>query len=475
MINYTVIKSLAGQRGLRVSDLIALAPKNDPFYVNPNSQKMVRAEWFAALWKQFGYTDGVHLRRMHYQIVSQAPPLKRPDGLLYENTQRDWGYLNEASKWARYQGLVSPTAFVDRRNPDAIISAHWQSPDDEGYADPTPAYTVSDYFDEHDFYLPELPELETLPDEILKLPDFAITGYASIEQPYHIELWCEKTTMNDVLLPLCQTYGANLITGAGEMSITAVVDFLQRTKRANRPARILYISDFDPAGLGMPISVARKIEYFQRNEGWGNLDIRLHPIVLNAEQVAQYNLPRVPVKNTDLRKANFEAHHGKGQVELDALEALHPGALTEIVETAILQYYDASLQGRAIAQRNKLAAALAEKRETILGEYTDDINYLRADYQALLDEFEATREKFTELTSGFQPEIDAYAMQLNDLTDRAQELNEQLTDDLSYAGIDTDDFPLPDPDLTPPDGLLYESQRDYVTQLRAYKSQQLGE
>ena len=142
MINYSAIKTLAGQHGLRVGSLVALAPKNDPFYVNPHSQKMVRAEWFAQLWQAFGYTTGVHLRRMHYQIVSQDPPVKRPDGLLYENTQRDWGYLNEASKWARYQGLVSPDAFVDRRNPDAIIHARWQSPDDEEYADPAPRYSV---------------------------------------------------------------------------------------------------------------------------------------------------------------------------------------------------------------------------------------------------------------------------------------------------------------------------------------------
>ena len=43
-----------------------------------------------------------------------------------------------------------------------------------------------------------------------------------ILQRYHIEIWAEKTTMNDVLLPLCQRYGVNLITGAGEQSLTSV-------------------------------------------------------------------------------------------------------------------------------------------------------------------------------------------------------------------------------------------------------------
>jgi hypothetical protein len=38
--------------------------------------------------------------------------------------------------------------------------------------------------------------------------------------------------------------------------------------------RILYISDFDPAGAHMPVSVARKIEYLLRRDGH-DLDIRL--------------------------------------------------------------------------------------------------------------------------------------------------------------------------------------------------------
>jgi hypothetical protein len=29
------------------------------------------AKWFAELWRQFGYTTGVHLRRVHYQVISQ--------------------------------------------------------------------------------------------------------------------------------------------------------------------------------------------------------------------------------------------------------------------------------------------------------------------------------------------------------------------------------------------------------------------
>ena len=40
-------------------------------------------------------------------------------------------------------------------------------------------------------------------------------------------------------------------------------------------------------------------------------------------------------KESDKGKARFEAQHGAGAVELDALEALHPGELRRIVEAAI--------------------------------------------------------------------------------------------------------------------------------------------
>jgi hypothetical protein len=85
MIDYGQIKQMAKQTGQRVTDLIVLAPQNDPFYTGtPNDCAL--AEWFAGLWHAFGYSSGVHIRRVHYQIVSQNPPVLLPNGVPYENT-----------------------------------------------------------------------------------------------------------------------------------------------------------------------------------------------------------------------------------------------------------------------------------------------------------------------------------------------------------------------------------------------------
>jgi hypothetical protein len=85
--------------------------------------------------------------------------------------------------------------------------------------------------------------------------------------------------MNDVLLPLCRQCDVNLVTGAGELSITAALDFVKRVRRANRPARVFYIADFDPAGHGMPVSVARKVEFFIADQGL-DLDVRFQPLAI---------------------------------------------------------------------------------------------------------------------------------------------------------------------------------------------------
>lgn len=472
IINYDTIKSMAKEQGLTINDLCALATNNDPFFVGRDSQKLA-AEWFTTLWQRFGYGRGVHLRRVHYQIVSQDPPLTRPDGQTYENTENNWDYLNNASKWARYLGLVSPAAFVDRRNPEAIIYARWAKPEDWDYQDPEPGYEITDEWDAVGYELPELPRLPQLPYSLPSLPHFSLNGYRGIEQAYHLEIWCEKTTMNDVLDPLCRRYNVNLITGAGEMSITAVVEFLQRVRTADRPARILYISDFDPAGLGMPISVARKIEYFIYNEGWGDMDIKLQPIVLTAAQVATHRLPRVPVKDSDRRKGHFEAAHGEGQVELDALEALYPGVLAGIVNRAILQYVDPTLESRAEEARAELGEMLEDERNDVMASYQAELADLSMEYTALLAVFEQTREEFSELVADFQPKIDAHKELLDAILSRGEALYSLLSSDLAQIDIDPPALPLPN---LPAEnrGQLFDSRRDYFSQLAAYKAQRNG-
>ena len=426
-MNYEEIKLLARETGQRVTDLIPLAPQNDPFYTGtPNDWAL--AEWFAGLWHVFNYTTKVHIRRVHYQIISQRPPVLLPNGKPYENTEECWNILNLASKAARYLRLVDPGAFTDRRNPDPLVyaSSYIYQPD---------VHTSGRYG--LDISLPDFPTL----------PMYRVSDYRGT-QAYHLEIWCEKSTMNDVLDPLCQHYGANLQTGLGELSITATLALAQRFQQAGKPARIFYVSDFDPAGQSMPVAVSRKIEYFVRTLGL-SVDVRVFPVILTVDQVRYYHLPRTPIKETERRRSDFEGRYGEGAVELDALEALYPGELQTVLSQYIECYFDTTLDARVQEARLALEADLEQVWHEVISRYADDVNVLQTAYQALQHEFAARTARFS---------------------DQVRDVWQVIRHDLDTYMPDVNAYPLPQAALANEigDG-LYNSDRDYLEQIEAYK------
>ena len=192
--------------------------------------------------------------------------------------------------------------------------------------------------------------------------------------------------MDDVLVPLCRQYGAVLVTGAGFQSLSSVMQLLQRVDQAGKPARIFYLSDFDPAGDAMPVAIARQIE-FHTPQHAPLADIKLTPLGLTREQVQHYGLPRIPIKETDTRKTNFEDRYGAGAVELDALEALYPGELATMVRTALDPYVDEALSDR-------LAEAEADAQNQVDEAWQEATVVLRHALTALSTETETIYRRY---------------------------------------------------------------------------------
>jgi len=211
-------------------------------------------------------------------------------------------------------------------------------------------------------------------------------------QRYQIEIWAEKTTMNDILDPLAERYSATLVTGVGELSATACRLCVERAELDGRPVRILYISDFDPAGQSMPVAVARKIEFLLQETGL-DLDIQVRPVVLTAQQCEDYALPRTPIKETELRAGAFEQRHGEGATELDSLEALHPGVLAEILDQEIGRYYDATLAQRTAQTAEQVRATLDDFNAEIHERFAADIVQVQTKYQAIMAAYQRWRER----------------------------------------------------------------------------------
>jgi len=250
--------------------------KAEPLQNTPLRER--RARWFADIYRDLDIPSGWHYRRIHYRMISQDPPLPFHQGGVYQNTMECWSALNTAARDAVALGLIPLDAFVDRRNPSPFT--HVEHPIDtriDGInGEITSIAPVQ-------FFLPVLPRYGELQPGV-------------VPQPYHIELWAEKSTMNDVLVPLALRYNTNLITGIGELSYTACRNLIDRIRGdVERPVRILYISDFDPSGRSMPVAVARKIE-FELDRQELDHDVQLRPILLTHNQCVQYRYRAPPSK-----------------------------------------------------------------------------------------------------------------------------------------------------------------------------------
>lgn len=340
--DYDYIKEEARVLKTPVKDLLALSPGNDPFYVGSPGQ-IEKARWFGKVYEMMGKPQQCHIRRVHYWLVSAD--VTKPDGKPYENTINDWGLVTMAAKYARYTGFVPIENIIDRRNPPPIVNVQpWDHDNPSDIKDETDAESVGEKIIQNFYcYNPHK------------------------TQKYMLEIWSEKSTMNDVLEPICKEYGCNLVTGLGELSITAVHNLMKRIYESEKPTRIFYISDFDPAGECMPVSVARKIEYFMRDKG-SSTNVKLKQIMLTAGQCEAFKLPRTPIKQTERRKDDFEERHGTGATELDALEALHPGVMRSIIVKAVSRYLDEDSWNKAIQINDEVRAKV---REHIQGKIQD--------------------------------------------------------------------------------------------------------
>jgi hypothetical protein len=339
--------SHASKRSL--DSLTVLGIKRDPYRFGTPAA-MREGEWFTSLFEELVTTTAlIHLRGFHYLLVARGGVVK-PDGKPYENTDDDYKWMSErAAKAARWLGLVGFDRFVDRRNAAPVLfRPEPPKTDPFGKAHGWMGAWVRDVGGKLEIVTP------TITPELVNF---------GARQKYFFVFFGEKSSLDPVLRPLAQQYGANMYLCAGEISDTLIHQMALDASEDGRPLVVFTFSDFDPAGRQMPVSIARKLQAL-RNLLFPNLDAQIVPVSLTIEQVLEQRLPTTPVKAGDKRKARWEREFGQrlreaglvpddrpAQVEIDALAALRPQVLTDLTHAAIAPFWDATLDERTAAAR----------------------------------------------------------------------------------------------------------------------------
>jgi hypothetical protein len=318
--------------GVSMTDLTVLAAQNDPYRVDTPAGHRDGA-WFAEQFHTAGRSR-LHLRALHYAIISAEHPIPKPDGKPYTNTDADWTWLqSRAAKCGRWLGYVPFEAITDERNDPPIIRETHRG-------DPEPYVSIG-----LDIEIPG-------PDDIEPY-----VGCIDFEgrQPYRLVLWGEKSSIREVLEPLALRYDADLFTPTGEISDTLMHRMATIGAEDGRPMRVFTISDCDPAGYQMPISVARKLQAL-RDLLYPDLDFEVRPVALTVDQVRELDLPSTPLKETELRADRWRDAFGVEQTEIDALGTLRPDVLRKLVRDAVEPFFDPTLQGRVWHAKNEWTA-----------------------------------------------------------------------------------------------------------------------
>ncbi|MDH4459328.1 MAG: hypothetical protein QE272_11545 [Nevskia sp.] len=129
----------------------------------------------------------------------------------------------------------------------------------------------------------------------------------------HVEVWAESRSIAGVIQKDCNELAVDLYPCGGFSSITFAHEAASHINSAvSKPVVIYYIGDFDPAGVLIDQSLEREL----RQHLDGHIDMQFIRLGITESQIAEYDLPTKPRKESDRR-----ALHVRETVEAEAMPA----------------------------------------------------------------------------------------------------------------------------------------------------------
>jgi hypothetical protein len=194
------------------------------------------------------------------------------------------------------------------------------------------------------------------------------------DSEHYVEVWCESRSIAGSIVDLCQELAVSLYPAGGFASITfayEAADFIREEVEAGKQAHVIYIGDYDPAGVLIDQSIEselrRHLTGIDRNDEEvrdqlieagkirifpdlpSTSDLQFHRLAITEEQIGAFDLPTKPRKETDRR-----AQHVKETVEAEAMPA---GILRRMLRETIESFLPTgALEVAKIAEASERAA-----------------------------------------------------------------------------------------------------------------------
>jgi len=146
---------------------------------------------------------------------------------------------------------------------------------------------------------------------------------------HYVEVWTESRSLAAVIESLCKELAVSLYPSGGFTSLTLAYQAAQYINvvagRREVPAEIIYIGDYDPAGVLIDQDVEAKL----RKHIDPHVDLNFHRLAITPEQIIEYDLPTKPRKAGEKRRPDI-----KETVEGEAMKpSILRGLLRDKIES----------------------------------------------------------------------------------------------------------------------------------------------
>ncbi|RKP58633.1 hypothetical protein [Pararobbsia silviterrae] len=134
------------------------------------------------------------------------------------------------------------------------------------------------------------------------------------DSDHRCEVWAESRSIASVIQADCAELAVPLYPCGGFSSVSFVHEAAVQHNESGdqRPLTVLYIGDYDPAGVLIDLALQRELRAHLRTD----VDMRFIRIGINEAQIEEFDLPTKPRKTTDKRSL-----HVKSTVEAEAMPA----------------------------------------------------------------------------------------------------------------------------------------------------------